>query len=113
MTGTAVDTLTAGQALTALFAAESLMFASLGIAIALSSNTAVPRRLFGVARRLATASAMTLSVLATAAIFAWWDLFLSHGSTDVVTVATAIGIATGIVAQPIFAWVIATSLRTP
>ena len=102
---------TSASALTTLLTVESLMFAALSVAIALSSSRGGPRRLLPQARSMAAQVAGVLTVVGFGASVAWLDIFARDGLFELTRLVPGMCIAVGIVAQPIFAWRLAMSLR--
>ena len=86
------------------------MFAALTVAISLASSRGGPVRLLSVARQLGTWAAVTLTALSLCVAVSWYDVYAHSGLFALARLAPAVGIAIGIVAQPIFAWRLAASL---
>src|SRR4051812_35545684 len=91
------------QTIATLLTTESLLFAALGVTI--SRTGSVPRgqrRLPGFG--IACGVSLVLTLVAFGGAQAWWELF-GHGQMNGFSaVAQAVGIAAGIVGQPILAW---------
>ncbi len=99
------------NALTTLLTVESLLFATFGIAIGLSSASQAPQSLLPLSRQLATAGAIVLTLLAVTAGIEWWHTFIARDDVNSAIVAEAAGTAFGILAPPCFAWLIACTLK--
>lgn len=105
------------NALTNLITVESLLFASLSLAIARSEpENWGERRWFWKfdGRAIAYIAAGALCAIAVAAIVAWWQIFVgpgfpTPGRADQVVVAGGIGLA--VVVQPVLAVLLALGLR--
>jgi hypothetical protein len=95
----------------ALVTVEGLIFAALSISATLAGGGALGAKTLGPPPTLAVISAILLVLVATAAAFAWFDLFAGpawSGSSD--RAVETIGLLLAIVAQPVIAWVIALGL---
>ena len=93
---------------------ESLLFAGLSAAIALSAVGALARKTPVKPWLVARVTAVILAVVATGAALAWWDLF---GGADwprgVNRKVEAVGILLGILAQPSIAIAISFNVMRP
>ena len=102
--------LAAGQAISTLLTTESLLFAALGVTVARTSNVKRGDEKppgFGIAIALS----VVLAFVALAAASAWFELYMANGTQGVANVLQALGIAVGIVAQPVIAFMLAWTLR--
>lgn len=106
-----MESFSAESGLTTLLTVESLLFATFGIAIGLSSATQGARSLLPLSRQLAMAGAVVLTLLAITAGIEWWDSFIPGNYVSIAMVAEAVGTAIGILAPPCFAWLIACTLK--
>jgi hypothetical protein len=103
--GSAPSGLSHTQALTTLLTVESLIFAALGIGIAVTAAVPGGRSPYLVKGKLARRIALTLTAVAVGAGTAWWQVFMRpvhpHGFP---AWSQAVGVAIAVVAQPYFAW---------
>lgn len=97
-------------ALTVLLTTESLLFAVFAVAFSGPSPLARSMKV-DVSRRGAVVAAATLTFLASGAAVTWCDLFLHDWPPRVADWFPIVAIATGILAQPTFAWAFVWSLN--
>jgi hypothetical protein len=98
---------TPGNALATLLTVESLLFAALLGAVSLSSARVFAVSPRAAARTLARGVAAVLTGVAVGAGFAWARIFIAESwPARVDEQVPAIGIALGIVAQPVIAWTV-------
>jgi hypothetical protein len=102
---------TSTNALTTLLTTESLLFAVFALALGLSGTQLARTTLASAARNMAVSAAAVLTALASGAIVAWGDLFLRDWPARFGLWFPAATIAIGILAQPVFAWVVVINLR--
>lgn len=103
--------MTSTQALTTLLTTESLLFAVFSVALAFGSSGLTSVVSAGFARSMVKAVAVVLTVLGIGACTAWIEVFVgacTHGFTEW---APAFGIAVGVAAQPVFAWILVCKVR--
>ncbi len=102
---------TDANALSALLTVESLLFATLGVAVSFSQPGQRVPNLPVKPQTLGLLACGFLSVVAFGAFMAWWNIFTNPwpcGFRSMV-ISCAIGIA--IVGQPIFAWAFARGMQ--
>jgi len=108
----AVHGLAAAQALTALLTVESLIFAALGVGVAVTAAVPGGRSPYLASGKLARRIALALTAVAFAAGTAWWQVFMRpthpHGFF---AWSEAIGVAIAVVAQPYFGWRLALGVK--
>lgn len=98
---------TPSNALTTLLTVESLLFAGIASATALSSTTTLPISPHAAARALVLGLSAVLTCVAVGAAFAWSRLFLDDWPQRIDDQVPALCLAVGIIAQPIVAWIVA------
>jgi hypothetical protein len=109
---TSATAFAATQALTTLLTTESLLFAAFNAGVVLTTPTATGRRITpDQAYLLAKSCVGVLCAVAAAGALAWWQVFGDHWPQSSFRALEGIGIAVGIVAQPIVAAVVARSYR--
>jgi hypothetical protein len=93
------------QALTTLLTVESLIFAALGVGVAVTASVPGGRSPYLAQGKLARRIALALTAVAFAAGTAWWQVFMEpsqpHGFFGW---TQAVGVAIAVVAQPYFGW---------
>lgn len=105
---------TKANVLTTYVTMESLLFAGLSAAIALSATGTLGRRTPIPPWIVATITSVLLAVIASGAVLAWWDLFAGKNwPSGCNRRLEAIGILLGIVAQPLVAVAIARNVTKP
>jgi len=102
---------TSVNALTALLSTESLLFAALNVALGLTSPVEGGRPLLIGPRKLAFAAFWLLAGVAAGAALAWCDLFLGDWPSDPLALVPIFCLLGGILAQPVFALVIALGIK--
>ena len=100
-------TLDPTTALSASLSAEGLLFASLSIALAVASSTGLAARYRSEARTVAVFGAFVLTIIATGAASAWYQVFAKDWPTVLEEQLPAIGLAAAIVAEPLIAGYVA------
>jgi MFS family permease len=106
--------LTAAQYLTTLITMESLLFAAFNVGVAMTSPVAGGRRMSAQAAfRLAKTSVAALTIVAGAGLLAWWQVFADDWPSSTMRVLQALGIAVGILVQPIVSFGVAMASRPP
>lgn len=105
--------LSASDALPLLLTTESLLFAALGVSVALTAPAPGGRAPFVATGRLAGCIAFTLTLVAVGGAAAWLTVFTSPDAHGWGPWLRAGGIAAGIVLQPLFAWLIFFGVRRP
>ena len=104
----------AAQSLTTLLTTESLLFAAFNAGVVLAAPATRPKNIAPAnAYRLALGCVGVLAAVALAAALAWWQVFGDHWTGASLRTLEALGIAIGIVVQPIVALVVARSNRPP
>jgi hypothetical protein len=94
-----------------LLTVESLLLATLGLAVGLAEPGRRARSLVIQASTLGQIAAGFLSLIAVGAIFAWGRIFLEDWPCSFSGSAIAMTIGLAILGQPVFAWVIALGMR--
>jgi hypothetical protein len=110
-TQAAAPSFTSADALRTLLTTESLVFAVFTSAVGLAAATPFGQRFLVSPRRLAFAAASFLTILAIGALVSWFDVFWGDwpgGATNF----SVLCILVGIVAQPVFAWIVAASVKS-
>jgi hypothetical protein len=101
------------QALTILLTVESLIFAALGISVAVTAAVPGGRSPYLAQGKLARRIALTLTAVAVAAGTAWWQVFMRPVRPDgFFAWAQALGVAIALVAEPYFAWRLAVGVKS-
>jgi hypothetical protein len=101
----AVSGLSHTQALTTSLTVESLIFAALGIGVAVTTAVAGGRSPYLAQGKLARHIALALTTVAVAAGTAWWQVFMRPKYPQGFAAwSQAVGVAVAVVAQPYFAW---------
>jgi ABC-type uncharacterized transport system permease subunit len=95
------------MALGTLLTVESLLFASISVAVGLSAPGGAIRNLQVSPRALATAAACFLGLVAVAAFLCWTGVFIDHWPANWRGALIAFIIAGAIIGQPVLAWIIA------
>jgi hypothetical protein len=110
----AVSGLSHMQALTDLLTVESLIFAALGIGVAVTAAVPGGRSPYLTQGKLARRIALTLTAVAVAAGTAWWQVFMRPVHPNgFFAWSQAVGVAIAVVAQPYFAWRLALGAKAP
>src|SRR5689334_13847595 len=107
-------TFTAAQSLTTLLTTESLLFAAFNAGIVLTAPSKGGRQITRTnSYRLAKASVAALGAVASAAAPAWWQVFGDHWPASALRALEGVGIAVGIVVQPVVAAIVVYANRPP
>jgi hypothetical protein len=103
---------TAAQSLTTLLTTESLLFAAFNAGVVLATPTASGRRITPTqAFLLAKGCVAVLAAVAIAGALAWWQVFGDGWPDSALRGIEGVGIAVGIVSQPIVGGIVAWSHR--
>jgi len=103
---------TAAQSLTLLVTMESLLFAALNVGLVLAAPVAGGRNISrSGAYRLAKFAVAGLAVVATAAVMAWWQVFVDHWPESDLRKLQAVGALVGICIQPLISAVAAYGIK--
>lgn len=104
----------ATQALTVLITIESLMFAALNAGVVMSTPVAGGRNITrSGAFKLALGAVGALTLVAASALLAWWQVFVDEFPDSGLRFVQGLGIALGIVVQPIVSFIVALGVRQP
>jgi hypothetical protein len=103
---------TDANALSALLTVESLLFATLGVAVSFSEPGKRVPDLPVQPRTLGLLACGFLSVVAFGALMAWWNIFLDPWPCGFRDTVIACSIGAAIVGQPVFAWAIARGMQS-
>jgi hypothetical protein len=102
----------AAQSLTTLLTTESLLFAAFNAGVVLTAPSTTGRRITPQhAYWLAMGCVAVLGAVAAAGALAWWQVFGDDWPSSTFRAIEGLGIAVGILAQPIVATIIARSYR--
>lgn len=99
-------TLSPAEALTAAITMEGLLFAAFSVGTKLTEVTEEGRSVFFTQARFGWCVVAVIALVAIAAGASWWEVFGAECPADFGDLLLAIGLALGIVTQPIFAAVI-------
>lgn len=102
----ATHALTPSEGLTAALTMEGLLFAAFSVGYNLTGPTREGRSRFYTQAGFGWCIVAVICLVAAAAAASWWELFGSGWPTDPGEALLGIGLAVGIVGQPIFAAVI-------
>lgn len=103
----AVDqALSPAESLTATLTMEGLLFAAFSVGYKLTGVTRRGRSTFFTQARFGWCIVAVIALVAAGAGASWWDIFGSNWPENLGSLLLGIGLAVGIVAQPIFAGVI-------
>jgi len=90
------------------------MFAALNAGVVMATPVSGGRNMTrSGALKLALGAAGALTVVAAAALVAWWQVFVDDFPDSDLRFIEGLGIATGIVVQPVVSFIVAAGLRKP
>ncbi|HET9197130.1 MAG TPA: hypothetical protein VFN92_02605 [Solirubrobacterales bacterium] len=101
---------TDANALSALLTVESLLFATLSVAVSFSKPGSRIPNLPLAPQQLGYFAAGFISIIAFGALMAWWSIFTEPWPCEFRGSVIALAIGLAIIGQPIFAWAIARGL---
>jgi hypothetical protein len=105
-TGAEASSLSPAESLTVAITMEGLLFAAFSVGYKLTEETEEGRSPFFTQAWFGWCIVGVILVLAVAACASWWEIFGSDWPSNIGQLLLGLGLALGIIAQPIFAAVI-------